>query len=218
MGLQQFERRLERLVEGTLSKPFRSSLQPIEIGRRLTREMDLHRRVGVHGLIAPNSFTVTLSPADVDRFANFVDALSRELADAAREHARIEGYSFVGPVDVQVYEGTRLRPGRFVVTAEVVEGPDEGPYAELVLPDGSRFPLGDGPVTLGRLPECDLVLNDPNVSRRHAEFRQTTDGVVVTDLGSTNGTRVNGVPVREQQLVSGDEITVGSTTLVFELS
>ncbi len=218
MGLQQFEQRLERLVEGTLSKPFRSSLQPIEIGRRLTREMDLHRRVGVHSLIAPNSFTVTLSPADVDRFANFIDALSRELADAAREHARIEGYSFVGPVDVQVYEGTRLRPGRFVVTAEVVEGPDEAPYAELVLPDGSHFPLGDGSVTLGRLPECDLVLNDPNVSRRHAEFRQTADGVVVTDLGSTNGTRVNGVPVREQQLVSGDEITVGSTTLVFELS
>jgi hypothetical protein len=218
MGLQQFEERLERLVEGTLSKPFRSSLQPVEIGRRLTREMDLHRRVGVHGLIAPNSFTVTFSPADVDRFANFVDALSRELADAAREHARIEGYSFLGPVDVQVYEGTRLRPGRFVVTAEVVEGPDEGPYAELVLPDGSHFPLGDGPVTLGRLPECDVVLNDPNVSRRHAEFRRTTDGVVVTDLGSTNGTRVNGVPVREQQLASGDEITVGSTTLVFELS
>ncbi len=218
MGLQQFEERLERLVEGTLSKPFRSNLQPIEIGRRLTREMDLHRRVGVRGLIAPNSFTVTLSPADVDRFANFVDALSRELAEAAREHARIEGYSFVGPVDVQVYEGTRLRPGRFVVTAEVVEGPDEGPYAELVLPDGSRFPLGDGPVTLGRLAECDLVLNDPNVSRRHAELRRTTDGVVVTDLGSTNGTRVNGVPVREQQLVSGDELTVGSTTLVFELS
>ncbi|MDA8310946.1 MAG: DUF3662 and FHA domain-containing protein [Actinomycetota bacterium] len=217
MGLQQFEERLERLVEGTLSKPFRSSLQPIEIGRRLTREMDLHRRVGVRGLIAPNSFTVTISPADVDRFANFIDALSRELADAAREHARIEGYSFVGPVDVQVYEGTRLRPGRFVVTAEVVEGPDEGPFAELVLPDGSRVPLGDGPVTLGRLPECDVVLNDPNVSRRHAEFRRVTDGVVVTDLGSTNGTRVNGVPVREQLLASGDEITVGSTTLVFEL-
>jgi hypothetical protein len=219
MGLQQFEERLERLVEGTLSKPFRSNLQPIEIGRRLTREMDLHRRVGVHGLIAPNSFTVTLAPADVDRFANFVDALSRELADAAREHARIEGYSFVGPVDVQVYEGTRLRPGRFVVTAEVVEGPEEGPYATVVLPDGSRVDVGgDGPVVLGRLPQSDIVLNDPNVSRRHAEFRRTADGVVVTDLGSTNGTRVNGVPIREQKLSSGDEVTVGSTTLVFELS
>jgi hypothetical protein len=100
MGLQQFEERLERLVEGTLAKPFRSNLQPVEIGRRLTREMDLHRRVGVRGLIAPNAFAVTLSPADVSRFSNFIDALSRELSDAAREHARIEGYSFVGPVEV----------------------------------------------------------------------------------------------------------------------
>jgi hypothetical protein len=218
MGLQQFEERLERLVEGTLAKPFRNNLQPIEIGRRLTREMDLHRRVGVHGLIAPNSFTVTLAPDDVDRFANFIDALSRELADAAREHARVEGYAFVGPVDVQVYEGTRLRPGRFVVTAEVVEGAEDGPSAELVLPDGTRVAIGEDPVVVGRLPECDVVLNDPNVSRRHAELRRSGEGVVVTDLGSTNGTRVNGVPVRERQLASGDEITVGSTSLVFELS
>lgn len=218
MGLQQFEERLERLVEGTLAKPFRNNLQPIEIGRRLTREMDLHRRVGVHGLIAPNSFTVTLAPADVDRFANFIDALSRELADAAREHARVEGYSFVGPVDVQVYEGTRLRPGRFVVTAEVVEGPEEGPFAEVLLPDGNRVPIGEDPLVIGRLPECDVVLGDPNVSRRHAELRRAGEGVVITDLGSTNGTRVNGVPVRERQLMSGDEITVGSTSLVFELS
>jgi len=218
MGLQEIEERLERLVEGTLAKPFRSNLQPIEIGRRLTREMDLHRRVGVHGLIAPNVFTVTLAPDDVDRFANFVDALSRELADAAREHARAEGYAFIGPVEVQIYEGTRLKAGRFTVVAEVIEGPDEGPVAELVLPDGSRVPIGDDPVVVGRLPECGLVVADQNVSRRHAEFRIVNDAVVVTDLGSTNGTRVNGVRVREQQLASGDEVTVGSTTLVLELA
>ena len=114
MGLQQFEERLERLVEGTLAKPFRSNLQPVEIGRRLTREMDLHRRVGVRGLIAPNAFVVTLSPADVERFSNFIDALSRELSDAAREHAKIEGYSFVGPVEVEIYEGSTLQ-GRAVL-------------------------------------------------------------------------------------------------------
>ncbi len=216
MGLQQFEERLERLVEGTLAKPFRNNLQPVEIGRKLTREMDLHRRVGVHGLIAPNVFTVTLASADVDRFSNFIDALSRELADAAREHARLEDYAFVGPVDVQIYEGTRLRAGRFAITAEVVEGEDHVDFAELVRPDGIRVTIGSEPVVIGRLPECTVVLGDPNVSRRHAEVRHTPDGVVVTDLGSTNGTRVNGVAVREQYLASGDEITVGSTTLVFE--
>src|ERR1700734_2458071 len=118
MGLQKFEGRLERLVEGTLAKPFKSNLQPVEIGRRLTREMDLHRRVGVRGLIAPNVFAVTLAVADVDRFSNFLDALSRELSDAAREHAKIEGYSFVGPVEVEIFEGAKLKPGRFTVSAE----------------------------------------------------------------------------------------------------
>jgi len=218
MGLQQFEERLERLVEGTLAKPFRSNLQPIEIGRKMTREMDLHRRVGVHGLIAPNVFSVTLASADVDRFANFIDALSRELADAAREHARIESYTFVGPVDVQIFEGTKLRAGRFSITAEVVEGAEAIALAELVLPDGNRVPVGADPVVIGRLPECAIVLGDPNVSRRHAELRRVGDSVVVTDLGSTNGTRVNGITVREQHLASGDEVSVGSTTLVFELS
>jgi hypothetical protein len=219
MGLQQFEERLERLVEGTLAKPFRSNLQPVEIGRRLTREMDLHRRVGVRGLIAPNAFAVTLSPADVTRFANFIDALSRELSDAAREHARIEGYSFVGPVEVEVFEGSNLKSGRFTVTAEVHQSEDGGFLAELVLPDGRRVPVGsDRAVVIGRLPECDVVLPDSNVSRRHAELRRKGDGVFVTDLGSTNGTRVNGTPVREQVLASGDEVTVGSTRLIFEMS
>src|SRR5580700_132258 len=149
MGLQQFEERLERLVEGTLAKPFRSNLQPVEIGRRLTREMDLHRRVGVRGLIAPNAFVVTLAPVDVERFSNFIDALSRELSDAAREHARTESYSFVGPVEVEIFEGTSLKAGRFTVVAEVRESEDGGFLAELVMPDGRRIALGAQPLVIG---------------------------------------------------------------------
>jgi Protein of unknown function (DUF3662)/Inner membrane component of T3SS, cytoplasmic domain len=218
MGLQQFEERLERLVEGTLAKPFRSNLQPVEIGRRLTREMDLHRRVGVRGLIAPNAFVVTLAPADVERFANFIDALSRELSDAAREHAKIEGYLFVGPVEVEIFEGPKLKAGRFTVEAEVREDADGGFLAELVLTDGRRVQIGTEPLVIGRLPECGVVLADSNVSRRHAELRRAGDSVVLTDLGSTNGTRVNGAPIRERTLASGDEVSVGSTRLIFEMT
>src|SRR5436305_4294260 len=98
MGLQQFERRLERLVEGVFAKAFRSGLQPVELGRRLAREMDLHRTVGVRGLIAPNHFTVALGESDHERFSSFSESLIRELSDAVREHARDEGYGFVGPV------------------------------------------------------------------------------------------------------------------------
>src|SRR3954449_3805990 len=88
MGLQQFERRLERLVEGAFAKAFRSGLQPVELGRRLSREMDLQRTVGVHGLIAPNQSKVALSQDDAGSFASFSDALVRELSEAVREHAR----------------------------------------------------------------------------------------------------------------------------------
>jgi hypothetical protein len=180
--------------------------------------MDLHRRVGVHGLIAPNAFAVTLAPADVSRFANFIDALSRELSDAAREHARVEAYTFVGPVEVEIFESDSLKIGRFTVTAEVRESEDGGFLAELVLPDGRRVAVGSAPLVIGRLPECDVVLNDSNVSRRHAELRRSNDGVFLTDLGSTNGTRVNGAQVREQILVSGDEVSVGSAKLIFEMT
>ena len=218
MGLQKFEGRLERLVEGTLAKPFKSNLQPVEIGRRLTREMDLHRRVGVRGLIAPNAFVVTLAPADVDRFSQFIDALSRELSDAAREHARIEGYSFVGPVEVEIFEGPSLKAGRFTVEAEVREDADGGFLAELILTDVRRVQIGAEPLVIGRLPECGVVLADSNVSRRHAELRRNGDSVVLTDLGSTNGTRVNGAPIRERVLASGDEVSVGSTRLIFEMT
>ena len=218
MGLQQFEQRLERLVEGAFSKGLRGGLQPVEIGRRLTREMDLLRRVGVRGLIAPNFFVVTLSPQDAERFRSFVDVLARELGDAAREHARTENYSFVGPVEVEVHLDEGLRAGRFTVEAEVAEGADGMPAGSLVLPDGSRVVLEAEPVVIGRLPECAVVLSDPNVSRRHAEVRRQGSDVVVVDLQSTNGTRVNGVPVRERPLADGDEITVGTTTLRFETS
>src|SRR5437764_15012559 len=98
MGLNQFEQRLERLVEGVFAKTFRSGLKPVELGRRLTREMDHHRTPGVSGAIAPNDFRITLSPSDSRNFECYVQALARELSEAVREHANAEGYGFVGPV------------------------------------------------------------------------------------------------------------------------
>ena len=218
MGLREVEQRLERLVEGAFSKGLRGGLQPVEVGRRLTREMDLLRRVGVRGLIAPNFFVVTLSAEDAERFRSFVDVLARELGDAAREHARTEGYAFVGPVEVEIHLDESLKAGRFTVEADVAEGPEGTPGGSLVLNDGTRVVLGAEPVVIGRLPECGVVLSDPNVSRRHAQVSRQGSEVIVTDLQSTNGTRVNGVPVRERPLNDGDEITVGTTSIRYEAS
>jgi hypothetical protein len=216
MGLQQFEQRLERLVAGVLAGAFGGSVQPLEIGRRIAREMDLTRTMGVHGLIAPNHFVVRLAARDFERFDGFHEALARELEEAAREHARSERYVLVGPVQVELMADFSLKAGRFEVDARVVEGPEGVPVASLVLPDGRRVPIGTEPLVLGRLPECSVVLADPNVSRRHAEVRRRGDSVSIVDLNSTNGTSVNGVRVREQVLHDGDEITLGTTTIRFE--
>src|ERR1700730_16975234 len=158
MGLQRFEQRLERMVEGAFSKALRGGIQPVEIGRRLTREMDLLRRVGVRGLIAPNAFVVTLSLADAERFQSFADVLARELGDAAREHARNEGYGFVGPVEVEIRSDPSTRTGRYRVTAEAREGADGLGAASLILSDGSRIVLGNETIEIGRLPECIIAL------------------------------------------------------------
>ena len=218
MGLKQFEQRLERLVEGVFAKTFRSGLEPVELGRRLTREMDMERIVGVNGRVAPNHFAISLSPEDSRRFDTVAEALTRELAEAVREHARDEGYSFMGPVQIELDEDPSLGKGEFLVGSAMVEAPGGAAVGSLAMGDGRRVGIGEDPVSIGRLPECDVVLSDPNVSRRHAEVRRRGNDFVVVDLGSTNGTKVNGAGVRERVLVDGDEITVGGTHIRFEAS
>lgn len=217
MGLQRIERGLERLVEGTFAKVFRSGLQPVEIGRRLTREMDLRRQVGVNGIVAPNFYSVVIAKSDADRFESFMDALKRELVETLREHARSERYTFLGPVAVDLAVDEKMSAGRFLVTGAVKEQPGGGPLGALLLGDGRRIQLGDQPVTIGRLPECDVALVDSNVSRRHAEVKRHGNDFVVIDLNSTNGTKVNGTWVSgERRLHDGDEITIASTSITFE--
>ncbi len=218
VGLQGFERRLERLVEGTFSKAFRSGLQPVEIGKKIARALDTGRAVGVRGgMVAPNDIAVFLSEADRERFQSYADVLSRELAEAARVHARDEGYHFIGPVVVELIADEKLGIGDCDIEAQIAEGKG-GRVGSLVLADGGRIPLGDETAVIGRLPENAVTITDPRASRRHAEVRPTADGFVIVDLGSMNGVTVNGVPVREHELVDGDEIGIGTTTIRFEAS
>jgi Protein of unknown function (DUF3662)/FHA domain len=213
MGLQQFEQRLERLVEGVFAKAFRSGLQPVELGRRLVREMDLGRTVGVRGVLAPNHFSIAVGPADRERLAPIEQTLIRELIDAARQHVKDSGYRLPGPIEVTLQTDASLGKGAFRVAAQLAEG---GPLASVVMADGTRIGVGDEPITLGRAVDCDVVLNDPTVSKRHAELRREGTDVLIVDLGSTNGTRVNGTGVRQRVLADGDEVRVGATVLNFE--
>ena len=219
MGIKGFEGRLERAVEGTFSRLFRSGLSPVEFGRKLVRELDGNRTVGVDGrTIVPNSFTFRVAPSDVDQLADLLGTLRRELADAAREHARDERYVFVGPVEVEIDSDESVRGGVLALDARFAEGEGGLPPGSLLLPTGDRVPLGEYIVSVGRQNDCTIVLGDPNVSRHHAEVRPSGDGFIVADLGSTNGTKVNGSRVAEQQLRDGDEVAFGNTVMHFQAS
>jgi len=219
MGLQSMERRLERMVEGVFSRR-RGSIRPIELGRRLVREMDDNRSVDVKGRrIVPNDFTVLLSASDHAGFSDIEDALITELGEAAREYAREEGYHFMGPVVVQLVVDNGLRPGRFGIASQLKQAAGGLGAGSLVLPSGERVALGEHVTTVGRLPECTITINDTNVSRNHAEIRTGSTAYVAVDLGSTNGTMVNGSRiVGEQRLNDGDIISFGSTHVRFEAS
>jgi hypothetical protein len=219
VGIGGFERRLENAVEGAFARMFRSGVRPVELGRRLAREMDIGRSVDVRGrVLVPNDFTVELSTADHEQFSGIISSLESELASAAREHARSEGFTFAGPVHVAITAGDDVRQGAFRITGHLMAGPGGVGAGALVLPDGSRFTLDDEPVTIGRLPDCEVVLTDGRASRHHARIQPRADEFVLVDLGSTNGTRVNGMGVTEHVLADGDVLMFGDTRLVFEAS
>lgn len=219
MGARGFEKRLESMVEGVFGRVFRSGLRPVELGRRLVREMDDNRSVDVRGrTVVPNAFTVVLNGTDYDEFADIHDSLCRELAEAARDHARDEDYTFMGPVAVELSADEDMRTGAFNIDARLREGRGGAGAGSLMLPTGERLPLGEQIVTVGRMPTSTIVLADPNVSRNHAEIRPAGDGYVLVDLGSTNGSRLNGVRVASEELHDGDEVTFGNTKIRFEAS
>jgi hypothetical protein len=222
--LRDFERRLGDLVEGFFASAFRSGLQPVELAKRLMREMDANRTVGVHEVWAPNRFVFTLSEADGETFEQAEQALVAELKRVARETAAERGWGLVGPPEIEFQTDDELRRGRFEIETSFVEGEAElaplaGGQATLALLQGGRtsrtFSLAKPSLVLGRLPESDVVVNDAGASRQHARISQSNGEFVLTDLGSTNGTLVNEESVLERTLQDGDRITIGETVLEF---
>jgi len=219
MGISSFEERIERGVEGFFGRIFRSGLRPIELGRKLVRDMEANRTVGVNGrTLVPNSFTFELSETDFEQLADMANQLRRDLADAAREHARDEHYAFAGPVEVELEVDPKVRAGLFRLSSKFKESEGGAAVGSVVLPEGQRVPLGEYVVSIGRGADCTIVLGDPNVSRRHAEIRPAGDGFTLVDLASTNGSRVNHVRITERSLMDGDELQFGNTVFRFEAS
>lgn len=215
MVLKKVENRLERLFERTLSRPFKNALQPVEIGSRIVREVDLTRRLSSQGPISPNEIRLWMGPEDAARFDGFQKALVSELEETVRQHAVSEGYSFVGPVVVEIFIDDDIKVGDLAVKTQFVGGESQ---PRLIVSDGRTFPVGDQPLIIGRSPDVAVVVNDTNVSRRHAEVWRTNEGVAVRDLQSTNGTFVNGHRITAVSVSPRDDITVGTLHFRIELA
>jgi hypothetical protein len=229
-------------------------VQPVELARKLAKEMDAHKTASVSRIYVPNEYTVYLSKQDRGKLEGYERSLEQELSGYLLEHARRRSYDLLTRPAVEFKTDERLRLGEFGIQTRLVKPPahegekprqgEEGhtmvysavkereqdrskrrePAAGLVATraivslDDRRYVL-DGPkATIGRSKDTDCVLRDPNVSRRHAELRRAESGDwQIVDLGSTNGIKVNGRRVSSSRLSPGDEVTVGTTTFLFDI-
>src|SRR5215217_6282516 len=232
--LKSLESRLAGLVEGTFSRAFRSEVRPVEIARKLAREMEEHKAVSVSRVYVPNEYAVYVSPEDRERFVDYEDALVKELEGYLLEHARLEKLALLSRPQVDFHTDDRLSLGELGIQARLVKPaaderaePEQGeaghtmiysadrlrrgagsppPSAKaLVVSEGRRLVVGRSGAVVGRSRDCDIVLGDSNVSRRHAEVRPTDDGWTIVDLGSTNGVTVNGRRIRGSAPLRGGE-------------
>jgi hypothetical protein len=247
--LRNLEAKLEGLVGGAFSRAFKSRVQPVEIARKLAKEMQDNQTVSISRTYVPNHYTVFLSPQDREQFEGYEEGLKKELSDYLLENARTEGLALVTRPTIEFETDDRLALGEFGILTQLVGAAEEeaaaeaGPSAEdfghtmvysadraarpleplapagraLLVGEGKRTVLSGSRLLIGRSRDCDVTIEDANASRRHAELRNEDGSWIISDLGSTNGVKVNGRRVEEAVLRPGDELTLGLAKLRFEL-
>ncbi|MGC5614628.1 FhaA domain-containing protein [Georgenia sp. Z1491] len=222
--LDRFEKGVENVVSTVFSKAFRSEVKPVEIASAVRREMDERAATLTRDrTVAPNEFHVELAPNDLARVQEWGhDALAGEMTAAATAHATSQSYSFVGPVDIDFVVNDSLSTGRIQVRSATRRGavaPAAAATASAAHPildiDGRRYLLTGPTTVLGRGSESDIVLDDSGVSRRHLEITVSPQAVIATDLGTTNGTFVEGHRITAATLVDGNTITMGRSRIMF---
>jgi hypothetical protein len=229
--LDNVERGLEKMVRGAFSTGSRSQVQPVEIASALRRELDNKSLTLAQGrTLAPNVFTARLSDPDFALAQDWGAPLAEELCDVVIKHVNSQNYTLHGPVRVSFTRDSTLKPGVFEIDSATEKQPVQrhpAPSAPKRQPtryqpvlelDGQRYSLNAGSVLLGRSSEADILIDDTGVSRRHLEIH-TGQGVSrAVDLGSTNGSYVNGQRVQgEAELTDGSVITMGRTRMTFRL-
>jgi hypothetical protein len=249
--LRAIEQKIEALIEGVFGRAFRTNVQPVELARRLSKEMDDHKTVSVSRVYVPNEYTVYLSVSDHEQFADYQGSLIAELEEYLTEHAKRESYAVLTPPKVLLETDDDLAVGEFGIATRMVQPKHgaRGPVADeleeqvesgatmiykpiqqpteaaavaglereiaVLSWDGQVKRVESRRVVLGRSRECDIQIEDSNVSRRHAELRQEGTAYWIVDLDSTNGIEVNGRSVKRAKLEPGDSFTVGETVVTF---
>jgi len=250
MVLRAIEQRLEKVFEGVFGRAFRTNVQPVELARKLAKEMDDHRSASVRNTYVPNEYTIYLSPGDREQFEGYENSLVSELEEYLSEHAQRENYALLTPPRILFETDEDLGVGEFGIATRMAQygrKAEEGPPAEAATPgatmiykprtqpteaasladlgverevavlrwNGQRRILDKKRSVLGRSRDVDVQIEDPNISRRHAEIVQEGSTYWLVDLGSTNGTEVDGKRVSRARLGDGSRFTVGETTLTF---
>ena len=228
-------------------RAYDSTIRPIEMGRRLLGVVDA--QVAEDTKAIPHAYTVVLHPDDRAAFAEVETELVRELAEVVTQHSERESYRLAEPAVVVLRDDNDARRGSITVLPSLVSAkqpivpaqPNKADTNEavvvqpiaasmstpvagaitsaIVLEDGTRHVLETERVTIGRQSGCTITIRDTNVSREHAQLRRRPNGWTIRDLGSTNGTKLNGVRVEsEQMLANGDVIMLGAMKVTFEIS
>lgn len=214
--LDSFEKGLERVVGGAFAKTFKSGLQPLEVTAALRRELDTKAAVVARDrILVPNRFLVRLAPGDHARMTSLGPALIDEFTQLVQQHAAAQHYSFAGGIEIRLERDDGLSEGLVRVDSGNVQG--EVAWTPVLDIGGTRHPLSRGRTIIGRGSECDVTIDDTGASRKHVEILWDGKRGQVNDLGSTNGTRLNGQPLGKAPLEPDSIIEIGRTRIVFRV-
>lgn len=217
MGLlDSFEKGLERAVNGAFAKTFKSGLQPIEITSALRRELDTQAAVVARDrILVPNKFTVRLARGDYQRMTTIGPTLVDEFSQLVQQHAAAQHYQFSGGISITLAEDPALSEGMVQIDSVSVKGTVS--WTPVLDVAGKRYPILKSRTIIGRGSEADITVDDTGISRKHVEILWDGTRAEVNDLGSTNGSQLNGAPVHKAPLPPDSVINIGRTRIVFRV-
>lgn len=214
-----FEKGLERTINRAFSKTFKSELQPIEIAARIKTELDSKASViSRERILVPNAFEVRLASPDFKRMKALGEPLILELAELANAHIKKQRFQTTSPVTISLFEDSTLALGQLAIrsgskTAAVS-------WVAVLDVDGRRLQVPKGTTSVGRDVTAGLQIKDSSLSRTHFEILWDGSLAGLRDLGSTNGTRLEGQPVVPNKVVAlanESKIVAGRSQFVFRI-